>query len=77
MATATFDRAHSLDAPVKGKGFVRRVLDRYIDAQMKRAQIRVNAYLQTLDDKALVDLGYSPADIAEIRRANAAVALVV
>jgi hypothetical protein len=44
---------------------------------MKRAQIRVNAYLQTLDDKTLIDLGYTPAQIDDIRRTNAAVALVV
>jgi hypothetical protein len=77
MAVTTFDRATSYDAPAKGKGFARRLYDRYVEAQMKRAQLRVNSYLQTLDDAALADLGYGPAQIAEIRRADAGIPLIV
>jgi uncharacterized protein YjiS (DUF1127 family) len=75
MAITTFDRG--LDAPGGAKGFARRLLDRYIDAQMQRAQLRVNAALQRLDNKTLSDLGYTSADITNIRRAEASISLLV
>jgi len=44
---------------------------------MKKAQLRVNAYLQNLDDKALTDLGYTPADIRNIRQADSTMGLII
>lgn len=77
MATTTFDRVDAIAAPAKGKSFGRRLLDRYIDAQMQKAHLRVNAYLQSLDDKSLASLGYTPADISNIRAREAAVSLMI
>jgi uncharacterized protein YjiS (DUF1127 family) len=77
MAVTTFDHIGKIEDKVSGKGFARRLLDRYIDAQMKKAQLRVNAYLQNLDDKALTDLGYSPADIRNIRQADSTMGLII
>jgi hypothetical protein len=77
MATTTFDRVQSLDGASKEKGVLRRALDRYIDAQMNKARLRVNAYLQGLDDKALDELGYTPADIRNIRASDASVSLII
>jgi hypothetical protein len=77
MAVTTFDSVGKIEGKVSGKGFVRRVLDRYIDAQMNKARLRVNAYLNTLDDKGLAELGYTPADIRNIRKTDATFALVV
>ena len=77
MATTTFIGPADVSGKVKSKGFARRLLDRYIDAQMKRAALRVNAYLQSLDDTALSQLGYTPADIRNIRRRNASIGLMI
>lgn len=77
MAVTTFDRASEIVGSEKSKGFARRLLDRYIEAQMKRAHLRVNAYLQSLDDKALGQLGYTPGDIRNIRRREASLGLII
>jgi len=77
MTTATFDRIERIEAGAKTKGFARRLFDRYLDAQMRKAHLRVNAYLQSLDDKALAGLGYTPADIRNIRQREASVGLIV
>jgi hypothetical protein len=77
MAVATFDRVGTIEDKVKGKGFVARFLDRYVDAQMQKARLRVNAYLQTLDDRSLAEMGYTPADIRNIRKTDATIGLVV
>lgn len=76
MAITTFDRI-GIDGEAKAKGFGRRVLDRYIDAQMQKAKLRVNAYLQSLDDRALGNLGYTASDIKNIRERDASVGLIV
>jgi len=77
MTTATFDRIERIEAGAKTKGFARRLFDRYLDAQMRKAHLRVNAYLQSLDDKALAGLGYTQADIRNIRQREASVGLIV
>jgi hypothetical protein len=77
MAVTTFERAGGIDSKASEKGFARRLLDRYIDAQMQKAQRRVNAYLQTMDDKALARLGYSQADIRNIRASDGSVGLII
>lgn len=84
MSITTFDHADGLGAVNTGasfskteKGFFGRFLDRYIDAQMRRAQLRVNSYLQRLDDGALASLGYSQDEIVEIRRREAAPSLFI
>jgi len=77
MTTATFDRIDRIETGAKTKGFAHRLFDRYIDAQMRKAHLRVNAYLQTLDDKALGKLGYTPGDIRNIRRRDASVGVIV
>ena len=77
MAVTTFDRVRGYDDGVEGKGFARRFLDRYTDAQMKKARMRVNAYLQSLDDNSLAQLGYTPADIRNIRRSEASLGLIL
>ena len=71
MAVTTFERAGAYDGAAKSKGFARRLLDRYIDAQMRKAQRQVNAYLRGLDDNALRNLGYSGAEIERIRQSDA------
>jgi hypothetical protein len=71
MAVTTFERAGAYDGAAKSKGFARRLLDRYIDAQMRKAQRQVNAYLRGLDDKALRNFGYSGAEIERIRQSDA------
>jgi hypothetical protein len=80
MATTTIGRLGDIHAPVHApaqtKSFGRRLLDRYIDAQMQKARLKVNAYLQGLDDKSLASLGYTPADIANIRARDASVSLM-
>ncbi len=75
MATTTFDRA--LETRDRSKGFARRLLDRYIEVKMKQAQLRVNAYLQTLDDEQLTELGYAASDIKDIRRSDSHMPLLV
>ena len=77
MATTTFDRAQTSNGKAGAKGFGRRLLDRYIDARMMKARLQVNAYLQSLDDKALTRLGYTPSDIRNIRRSEASDSLMV
>lgn len=77
MAVTTFDRVGGVEREAKAKGFARRLLDRYLDSQMQRARLRVNAYLQSLDDKALGNLGYTAADIKNIRERDASVGMVV
>jgi hypothetical protein len=77
MTTATFDRIDRIEAGAKTKGFARRLFDRYLEAQMRKAHLRVNAYLQTLDDKTLGELGYTRADIRNIRQRDASVGVIV
>jgi hypothetical protein len=77
MATTTFNRAETRSSTASAKSFGRRLLDRYINAQMTRARLRVNAYLQSLDDKALSRLGYTPSDIRNIRRSEASDSLMI
>jgi hypothetical protein len=77
MATTTFDGAVGTAGNTNSKSFARRLLDRYMDAQMKKATLRVNAYLQSLDDTALSQLGYTPADIRNIRRREASLGLMI
>lgn len=77
MAAITFDGIGKRDGKMKAKGFARRLMDRYVDAQMKRAQLRVNAYLQRLNDEALGKLGYTPAEIQAIRASDAGVGLMI
>jgi hypothetical protein len=43
---------------------------------MQKARLKVNAYLQSLDDKSLASLGYTPSDIANIRAREASVSLM-
>jgi hypothetical protein len=74
MAVMTFERAGAYDGAAKSKGFARRLLDRYIEAQMRKARRHVIAYLQGLDDKALRNLGYSGAEIERIRQSDASIA---
>jgi hypothetical protein len=71
MAVTTFERAGAYDRAATGKGFARRLLDRYIDAQMRKAQRHVNAYLQGMDDSALRNLGYLEEEIKCIRQSAA------
>jgi hypothetical protein len=77
MAVTTFERVGGIGDKASGKGFARRLMDRYIDAQMQKAQRRVNAYLQTMDDKTLAGLGYSQADIRNIRASDSSIGLIV
>lgn len=77
MTTTTFDRASGLGSARTGKGLVRRMMDRFVDAQMHKAQLRINAYLQSLDDKALAQMGYTPADIQNIRRSEASISTYI
>jgi uncharacterized protein YjiS (DUF1127 family) len=77
MAVTTFDRVERIERKVSGKGFAGRLLERYMDAQMKKARLRVNAYLQNLSDATLTDMGYTPADIRNIRKSDATIALIV
>jgi hypothetical protein len=77
MAVTTFDRVGGVEREAKAKGFARRLFDRFVDAQMQKARLRVNAYLQSLDDKALGNLGYTEADIKNIRARDASVGMVV
>ena len=44
-----------------------RFLDRCIEARAQKAQLRVNAHLQTFDAERLAQLGLEPAKIREIR----------
>jgi hypothetical protein len=74
MAVTTFERAGAYNGAAKSKGFARRLLDRYIEAQMRKAQRHVNAYLQGLDDNSLRNLGYSEAEIQLIRQSDANIA---
>ena len=77
MATMTFDSIGKHDGKMRAKGFARRFMDRYVDAQMKKARLRVNAYLQRLNDEALGKLGYTPAEIQAIRASDASVGLMI
>ena len=77
MAATTFERIGKIDGKISGKGFARRLLDRYIEAQMKKAGLRVNAYLRTLNDKRLTELGYTPSEILIIRATDATLGSVV
>ena len=77
MAVTANDRVDGVERESTAKGFARRLLDRYLDSQMQRARLRVNAYLQSLDDKALGNLGYTAADIKNIRERDASVGMVV
>ena len=77
MAITTFDRAKTSNDTASAKSFGRRLFDRYIDAQMAKARLQVNAYLQSLDDKALNRLGCTPADIRNIRRSEASDSLMM
>jgi hypothetical protein len=76
MTAATFARAGSYDAASGSKGFMRRLLDRYIEVQMRKARRHVNAYLQNLDDNSLRNLGYCDADIKLIRQSDTDVSLM-
>lgn len=77
MASMTFDRAGAYNEAAKGRSFARRFLDRYTEAQMRKAERYVNAYLQGLDDDALSTLGYSQDEIARIRESDVNIAPIV
>ena len=77
MAITTFDRAQTLGGTSNTTGFARRLFDRFIEAQTAKARLRVNAYLQSLDDQALARLGYTPADISNIRRSKSNISAIV
>ena len=77
MATTTFGRAGVYRGERTGKGFWRRAFDRYTEAQMSKARLRVNAYLQNLSDGELNGLGYGPADIRRIRTSPAALSVML
>jgi hypothetical protein len=76
MAILTIDRAGNYAASSHGKGLLRRAMDRYIDAQIRKAERYVNAYLQHFDDSALSNLGYSPAEIKRVRQSGAYVPMI-
>jgi len=77
MVTTTLDRASGLGTQRTGKGLLRRMADRYIEAQIRKAELRVNAYLQSLDDKALSKMGYTAAQIRDIRGRDASVSAYI
>jgi hypothetical protein len=77
MVVTTFERPGAYDGASKSKGFARRLLDRYIEAQMRKARRHVNAYLQSRDDNALRHLGYSQADIKLIRQGDTNISPIV
>lgn len=77
MTATTFDRAGTARAQRTGKGFIRRFMDHYMEVQMKRAQLRVNAYLRGLGDGDLQALGYTPAEIRAIRNREASISVMV
>jgi len=77
MAAITCDGIGKHDGKMRAKGFAGRFMDRYVDAQMEKARLRVNAYLQRLNDEALGKLGYTPAEIQAIRASDASVGLMI
>lgn len=77
MTTTTFGRVGAYRPERGGTSIWRRLFDRYTAAQMRKAQLRVNAYLQGLSDSELHGLGYRPADIRRIRNSPAAVSVML
>lgn len=49
------------------RGFFGRILDRFVQARMKHAQIQVGAYLAQLSDARLKDLGFTADETKALR----------
>lgn len=54
-------------AGVKGPGFLARFFDKLTQARMRQAKIQVQAYLSTLSDERLKDLGFSNDETKALR----------
>ena len=74
----TFDRVTAINSGhTEGKSFLKRTFDRFVEARTREAQRHINAYLQRQDDETLTKLGYTGAQIGEIRRSDAAVPALI
>lgn len=70
------NRIPSANAGIQGAGYqfpsvgdvAKRALAFVVDHQRRRAEQRVRPFLARQSDEALAELGYTPAEIAEIRR---------
>lgn len=49
------------------RGFFGRMLDRFVQARMKHAQVKVGAYLVQLSDARLKDLGFTADETKAVR----------
>jgi uncharacterized protein YjiS (DUF1127 family) len=60
-------------AKEKGKpGFFRRAFDRLVEARKAHGEAHVRAYLNSLSDERLADLGFSPDRIKAVRAKDGA-----
>jgi hypothetical protein len=49
------------------RGFLGRMLDRFVQARMKHAEVQVQTYLSQLSDTRLKDLGFSADETKALR----------
>ncbi|NJM33530.1 MAG: hypothetical protein HC850_01205 [Rhodomicrobium sp.] len=67
MAT-TYDTSVTLGTEGKsGSGFAARLFNRFVEARQKEANRQILCYLQGLDAETLKNLGYSSAQINQIK----------
>lgn len=65
VGTANLATATGTAAPARG--FFGRMLDRFVQARMKHAQVQVGAFLAQLSDARLKDLGFTADETKALR----------
>jgi hypothetical protein len=65
------DPAATTTAAAPARGFFGRILDRFVQARIKHAQVQVQAYMAQLSDARLKDLGFTADETKALREKGA------
>ncbi len=68
MTTTTYTNIPGAKPGASFGGWLSRFFWRMIEAKEKQTRVRIAAHFRGLDDEYLIRIGYSPADIARVRR---------
>ena len=68
MTATTYTHLPATEPGTSFGGKISRFFWRMIDAKQKHVQQRIANHFRGLDDEYLVRLGYTPSDIARVRR---------
>ncbi|GAB4236234.1 MAG: hypothetical protein Kow0032_21230 [Methyloligellaceae bacterium] len=68
MSATTYTEIRGGKSGASFGGWLLRLFERMIEAQELRVRERVQAILRTYDDEVLLDIGYTPEEIEQLRK---------